>query len=532
MNLPQLRADDPFARNFRVDTLRAGVWPTVLVCLFCLAYLAMTWEQPHRLALVATVAAALASAWAVGRPPAERIVRSAWCEPFFISWSASIIGFVAVAAALDGGARSPLTVLFFLPLVYAALSYPLSSMLLIGGLNLAAYLAVAATTPSVTFAYVFVYAGAIVNATWICAWQSRNHDVHRRELQHASRTDPLTGCLNRRGFQERLDAELARARRGGTQLALVVLDLDKFKDVNDRRGHAAGDEILCWVAARLREELRTEDMVGRLGGDEFALVLTGSDPYAAVERVLDALDERAPASAGVAIFPADGADQEELHRVADASLYERKHGRTQAQVDPARELSWAAALAAAVDERMAVQHEHSNAVAALAGAIGRRLGWDEAGIGRLRLAAMLHDVGKVRVPDEILRKPGPLDDEEWREMARHPVVGAEIVARVEGLEPIGPWIRHSHERIDGAGYPDGLAGEAIPMASRILLVADAYDAMTSDRSYRRAMSAEDAIAELDQNAGTQFDAVCVEALKAELAAGGELTTALPGPRSA
>ena len=528
MRRPDERPHDPFARNFRVDTLRAGVWPTVFISLFCMAYAGLTWsDRPHRDALLALMGVALASAWAVARLPVERLVRGRWCEPFFVGWSATVIALVAVASAADGGARSPLTVLFFLPLVYAALSYPLGSMLLVGALNLAAYLAVALLGSDVPTTTVLVFAGAIVNATWICAWQSRNHDLHRRELQHASRTDPLTGCLNRRGFQERFDAELARARRGGTELALVVLDLDKFKEVNDKRGHAAGDEVLCWVAARLADELRAEDMVGRLGGDEFALVLTGQAPATALDRVLAALAERAPASAGVAVFPADGLDQEALHRVADANLYERKHGGAVA-VDPQRELSWAAALAAAVDERMAVHHEHSNSVAALAGSIGRRLGWDEAGIGRLRLAAMLHDVGKVRVPDEILRKPGPLDDDEWREMTKHPVVGAEIVARVEGLEPIGPWIRHSHERIDGKGYPDGLAGDAIPLASRILLVADAFDAMTSDRSYRSAMPVEDAIAELDANAGTQFDAVCVEALKAELAAEGDRPAALAG----
>ena len=523
----QERPHDPFARNFRVDTLRAGVWPTVVGALFCVGYALLTWEQPNRAILLVTMALALASAAAVATLPVERLIRGAGYEPFFVAWSASLIAMISLAAGVDGGATSPLVVLFFLPLVYAALSYPLPTMLLVGVLDLAAYLLVVALFGGVSGATVLLFAGAIVNATWICAWQSRNHDLHRRELQHASRTDPLTGCLNRRGFQERFDAELARARRGGTELALVVLDLDKFKEVNDQRGHAAGDELLCWVAACLSRELRAEDMVGRLGGDEFALVLTGPSPATAVDRVLDALAEHAPASAGVAVFPADGLEQEELHRVADANLYERKHGRDGA-VDPQRELSWAAALAAAVDERMAVHHEHSNSVAALAGSIGRRLGWDEAGIGRLRLAAMLHDVGKVRVPDEILRKPGPLDDDEWREMARHPVVGAEIVARVEGLEPIGPWIRHSHERIDGKGYPDGLAGDAIPLASRILLVADAFDAMTSDRSYRRAMPVEDAIAELDANAGTQFDAVCVEALKAELATDGDRPAALAG----
>jgi len=126
---------------------------------------------------------------------------------------------------------------------------------------------------------------------------------------------------------------------------------------------------------------------------------------------------------------------------------------------------------------------------------------------------MLHDVGKVSVPDSILRKPGPLTPDEYEEIKRHPVAGAEIVQRVEGLEPIVPWVRHSHEHFDGSGYPDGLSGETIPPASRILLVADAYDAMTSHRAYRRAMSPEDAQAELRKNAGTQFDPACVEAFE-------------------
>jgi HD-GYP domain-containing protein (c-di-GMP phosphodiesterase class II) len=132
---------------------------------------------------------------------------------------------------------------------------------------------------------------------------------------------------------------------------------------------------------------------------------------------------------------------------------------------------------------------------------------------------MLHDVGKVRVPEAILRKPAPLTESEWLEIAKHPVVGAEIVARVEGLAEIGPWIRHSHERLDGGGYPDGLCGEDIPPASRILLVADAFDAMTSDRSYRLAMAPDAAMAELERHSGTQFDPSCVAALRTHLARG-------------
>jgi diguanylate cyclase (GGDEF)-like protein/putative nucleotidyltransferase with HDIG domain len=510
---------DGFALTFRAGTLKTGVWPTIVVCLNCVVYFAMTWDRAHRPLLTALVASAVISTIVIARLPMERILRGAWCEPFFLSWSAGVIGIVAAATALDGGSGSPLVVLFFLPLVYAALSYPLGSMLAVGALDLAAFGAVAATTAGRSDEQAFLFAAAIVNAAWICAWQSRNHDDHRRQLDRASRTDPLTGCLNRRGFEERFGAELSRARREGTEVALVLVDLDHFKAVNDQQGHAAGDRLLCWVADRLRDDLRAEDMVARLGGDEFALLLVGTEASVGVERVAGALAERAPASVGVAVFPGDGVDQEDLHRVADVDLYARKNGRRQPPAEARRELSWAAALAAAVDERMAVQHEHSHAVAQYAAGVAGELGWAPEAVDRLRLAAMLHDVGKVRVPEAILRKPAPLTESEWLEIAKHPVVGAEIVARVEGLAEIGPWIRHSHERLDGGGYPDGLRGEDIPPASRILLVADAFDAMTSDRSYRLAMAPDAAMAELERNAGTQFDPSCVAALRAHLARG-------------
>jgi diguanylate cyclase (GGDEF)-like protein/putative nucleotidyltransferase with HDIG domain len=508
---------DPFALTFRLGTLKTGVWPSLLVSVNCLIYFALTADRPHRVVLAVLVGTTIVSSIVIAWLPMQRILRGRWCEPFFLAWSGSLVAIISVSASLDGGSGSPLVVLFFLPLTYAALSYPLPSMVIIGAVDLGAFLLVAALTDHPSGEHVFLFAAAIVNAAWICAWQSRNHDEHRRQLDRASRTDPLTGCLNRRGFEERFAAELSRARREGTGLALVLVDLDHFKAVNDKHGHAAGDRLLCWVAERLRADLRAEDMVARLGGDEFALLLVGTEASVAVERVGASLAERAPASVGAASFPADGVDQDDLHRVADADLYARKHGRSVPTTQARRELSWAAALAAAVDERMAVQHEHSEAVAQNAAAIARELGWETAAIDRLRLAAMLHDVGKVRVPEAILRKPAPLTAAEWEEIARHPVVGAEIVARVEGLDEIGPWIRHSHERIDGDGYPDGLRGDDIPAASRILLVADAYDAMTSDRSYRRALPPEAAMAELERHAGTQFDPACVDALRTVLA---------------
>ena len=161
---------------------------------------------------------------------------------------------------------------------------------------------------------------------------------------------------------------------------------------------------------------------------------------------------------------------------------------------------------------MNAQHEHSRAVADLAVAIAAEMGWEPEMLGMLRMAAMLHDVGKVTVPDEILCKPGRLSEDEFERMRGHSVAGAELVARIEGLDMIVPWIRHSHESFDGSGYPDGLCGEAIPQASRIMLVADAFDAITSSRPYRDALSAEHAVGELKRHAGSQFDPACVEAL--------------------
>ena len=325
-------APDPFRLSFRLGTLRTGVWPTLLVCLNTSIYLGLSWHEPHRAVLMTIIAMAAGSAVAIALLPMERIVTGRLCEPFFLGWTCSLIVMITVASALDGGTYSPLSALYFLPLVYAALSYPLRSMAAVGIVNLVAYLGLIALTDDPSGFHVFLMAAALINAGWICTWQSHNHDRHRRHLDEVSRTDPLTGCLNRRGFQQGFERDLALARRRSESLALVVIDLDHFKEVNDRQGHAAGDELLCWVGTALRGVVRAEDAVARLGGDEFALVLRGTDPAPIVSRVRSALAERAPASAGTALFPFDATDPEALHRVADAALYADKHGRRRAPV--------------------------------------------------------------------------------------------------------------------------------------------------------------------------------------------------------
>jgi diguanylate cyclase (GGDEF)-like protein len=332
---PERRSGDPFAVSFRMGTLRTGVWPTMLVCAYCAVYFARTWQQSHRLALTAIITVAFTSALLIAVLPMERIVRGRWREPFFVSWSASLIALIAVATGLDGGIASPLAALFFLPLVYASLSYPFASMLLVGAMNLSAFLTLSALTPVPSGDHVFVFSGALISATVICAWQALNHARHRDELQRASVTDPLTSCLNRRGFETRLDAALAHAERQHRQVALVVFDLDDFKSVNDRHGHAAGDELLRWVGDVLRATLRPDDVIGRLGGDEFAAIVElgaapppGSVPIAFVDRVVAALGERTSMSAGVAVYPLDGATADMLHFVADARMYAHKRQGT------------------------------------------------------------------------------------------------------------------------------------------------------------------------------------------------------------
>jgi diguanylate cyclase (GGDEF)-like protein len=511
---------DQSALRMRVATFAAGIWLSYVVCGTSAVYLALTWQRPHRTLIAALFGAGFLGAAIVSCLPRERIVRSRFRETFFLSWSLVDLTLIALGTLADGGTGSPLALIFFIPVVFAAMSYPLGSVLLVGGLSVAGYLSVAVVVGGADWAYQALFAVMLACTGAMSAWQARNHDRQRGALMEVSRADPLTGCLNRRGFEERAIAVLGAAARDGGEGAVLVLDVDHFKEVNDRHGHAAGDELLRWVVETLKGSIRPVDAIGRIGGDELAVLFADISPMDALERTTrlgEALSERAPCSVGVATFPMDGTELEELMRQADVRLYASRHGRPDRDSASTTErLSWAATLARAVDMRMHAEHEHSRAVADLAVSIAARLGWQEDMLGMLRIAATLHDVGKMTVPDRILCKPGRLTDEEFELIKGHSVAGAELVGRVEGLELIVPWIRHSHESFDGSGYPDGLRGEEIPQASRIMLVADAFDAITSTRPYRDGLPVAHARAEIGRHAGTQFDPMCVQALLAAL----------------
>jgi diguanylate cyclase (GGDEF)-like protein/putative nucleotidyltransferase with HDIG domain len=367
----------------------------------------------------------------------------------------------------------------------------------------------------------------------------------RDRISAVARTDPLTGLLNRRAFEEMLDMELERATRAGRPLSVVVGDLDSFAAVNERQGHAAGDIALQLVAADCLKWKRRIDQAARIGGEEFALLLPETDERGAfivAERLRRAThrtfsDALVPVtiSLGVASSPAHGADAVSLLRAADRAvaaakdlgsdrtvIYSDEVARTLAepgsQSNGELQLATVIALAEALDIRDTGTGQHSHTVGRYAELMARELGFEEDHVERVRLAGVLHDIGKIGISDNVMTKPGPLDADEWQEMYTHPEVGARLLSRPE-FDDVRAWILAHHERPDGIGYPYGLSGEDIPLEARILAVADAYEAMVAERVYRPALGEQGARAELEAGAGSQFDATVVSAFLRGLDAG-------------
>lgn len=349
-------------------------------------------------------------------------------------------------------------------------------------------------------------------------------------------TDGLTGLYNHRHFHERIEQEIARGSRFGSIFSLVMLDIDLFKTYNDIYGHQAGDQILHKMAENIKGSVRSLDMAFRYGGEEFAVILPETrldDAHTVAERIRKTIETKMSskaipitASLGVACWPADGLTKEEVIACADAALYRAKQiGRNQTClssdiVKPVTPLTDSAlergalniiyALAATVDAKDHYTYGHSKKVSEYAVAMGEALGLPGDRLTTIRAAALLHDIGKIGVPDSILNKQGPLTETEWEPVREHPQLGVEILRHVIDLINCLPAILHHHEHFDSTGYPYGLHGSDIPLEARILAVADAYDAMTSLRPYRKRLSPVEAAAELRRCAGSQFDPELVE----------------------
>lgn len=379
-------------------------------------------------------------------------------------------------------------------------------------------------------------------------------------LKRAAITDSLTGLYNRSHFANVIDSEFSRSRRYGHRLSIILADLDNFKAINDTYGHQVGDMVLRQVAQILRHSVREVDTVVRYGGEEFVIIVPESSLSQAAElaeRLREAVDKqpgpeelhghRITASLGVA------SDEDsrvtttaELLSLCDQAMYAAKQAGRNAVVtsdelsgsvetsicDPGEvedlrrqvvSLSVQAkeayvqsiwALVQALEARDEFTARHSQNVTFFAEQTVRQMGLSPALTRSVRLAAMLHDIGKIGVPDSVLLKPGPLTESERAILRKVPQLSTNIVDHMRILQAELPMIRHQREYYDGTGYPLGLKGEQIPIGSRVLMVADAFDALTSDRIFRPSRSVEDALAEMRAHAGTQFDPKVVEALEA------------------
>ncbi|BDI33960.1 hypothetical protein CCAX7_60110 [Capsulimonas corticalis] len=361
-----------------------------------------------------------------------------------------------------------------------------------------------------------------------------------KQAQEQADHDPLTGLWNHRAFHFRLQEETARAEREGSLLAVVMIDLNNFKFFNDVYGHAMGDHVLRQMANKLLTVCRAYDTVARFGGDEFALLLPAIDDFSQLDlearlrselvgisfRPMGAVtDIPITVSIGAAVLSALTMDQHDVLQRADERLRRAKMGgAVESEADLIRAsmsgsvqgFSIMDALVIAVDNKDRYTRTHSEDVMVYSLMIADQLGLDEKIHRTVAVSALLHDVGKIGVPDAVLRKPGKLSEAEFETIKQHPVMGVIMVGAIPGLEDTLDAVRHHHERWDGDGYPDGLSGEAIPLIARIMAVADAFSAMTTDRPYRSGMDHEHALKILVEGQGIQWDETCVQAfLKAQ-----------------
>ena len=376
-------------------------------------------------------------------------------------------------------------------------------------------------------------------------------ETRTRSLQEAmdkmaalATTDTLTGLPNHRALVAALDQEVERVQRFNRSCALLFLDIDHFKALNDSCGHAIGDAALKEFSEVVYTCLRGMDTLGRWVGEEFLILMPETDEeeaLTAAERIRQAVAQHVFAAAGgghltcsigLAVCPQNAADRSTLVAAADYAMYAAKRlGRNQVRkaADPAvaalgdrddpvsREEAALRGVVEALSQMVEIRDqytgEHTDDVAALSQQIALTLGLNEGEARMVSMVGKLHDIGKVGVTDLVLHKPGNLTPEEWVIMRQHPVIGADVVSCLPSLRVVVPAIRGHHEHWDGSGYPDGLKGDKIPLAARIVAVADAFSAMTTNRPYRQAHGIEWALSELKRGASTQFDPNIVEALE-------------------
>ncbi|MCL6471393.1 MAG: diguanylate cyclase [Firmicutes bacterium] len=367
-------------------------------------------------------------------------------------------------------------------------------------------------------------------------------EENRQRLEERAYTDSLTGLYNHRFFQDCLANEITRAERYKHPLSLIILDIDDFKKVNDTFGHTKGDDALKVLTEKILDSIRGIDIACRIGGEEFAIILpetTSYEAFTVAERLRLSVAACAiqdigkiTISIGIATYPDHGASKDSLLEAADTAMYHAKrqgknltfmyNGEPLITMDLEDKrlteesyfMDILHALIANVESKNQYTHNHSEHVAMLAGLIGREIGLNPTQIEDLRIAGLLHDVGKIAIPAFILQKTEPLTEEEFKELRTHPIIGERILSTLTkaNLQPVIEAVLYHHERLDGSGYPQGLVKHKIPLYARIIAVADTLDVLVSNSAYRKALSIDEAIIELRRESSTKLDDIVVDAL--------------------
>ena len=379
--------------------------------------------------------------------------------------------------------------------------------------------------------------GSVMDVTALHAARVELEEARAR-ADRLARIDPLTELPNRRSLVAIIDKAQETGRCG-----VLLVDVDRFKRINDAHGHAIGDQVLVEIGRRLASASGGRDNVVRMGGEEFLVALAGVGDEGELRKraemlrrivggrplTVEAGSLDVTVSIGAVLAERDCDDRDAVLAAADHALYAAKRlGRDRVRLasdlssqeaagEDSEALAMALVLARAVSAREHAEERHAGEVAELGARVARRLRCDPATVAATRLAGLVHDAGKLTIPDAVLLKPGPLDDDEWEVMRSHAAAGEALVRESPELAHVAGIVRGHHERWDGNGYPDALAGEAIPLPARIIATVDAYSAMTAERVYSGAMPAAAAVEELRRSAGTQLDAAVVEALCEELA---------------
>lgn len=387
---------------------------------------------------------------------------------------------------------------------------------------------------------------AIIIVSVFVAFSSERERKHIKRLEWLAYIDAVTGVYNHRYFQTKLEEGIKEIEGTNGSLSLIMIDLDNFKKYNDTNGHKAGDLLLSKTAEVILKEVGKKDVVCRYGGDKFAVITNESNPeniLSLIERIrkayndmvtseeFDRITDSATLSVGYSIYPALARNKDELIMQSDSALYQAKNlGRNNVQLyrnvfeeiktffssDEHQLFGGLRALLGTVSAKDKYTLGHSERVMDYAVMIGRAMGLSNENLRLLKIAALLHDIGKVEIPESVLNKTEPLTQSEIEILRKHPSYSVDILEPLASIELLIDSIKYHHERYDGNGYPSGIKGKSIPLGARILCVADAFDAMLSDRPYRKGMRMDQVIAELKKNSGTQFDPDTVNAFLSTL----------------